>query len=118
MEDNCPYCDCVVTSECKAFLCESCNKYVHYLCSELPTYSIMLLLKSQRKFICKSCVLAKYQDFPALPGELDTILATQRKKLSSDSTGPTANVNNAVTQLETQSIKDNTDNHACRYRSN
>ena len=72
MEDNCPYCDCVVTSECKAFLCESCDKYVHYLCSELPTYSIMLLLKSQRKFICKSCVLAKYQDFPALPGELDS----------------------------------------------
>ena len=89
MEDNCPYCDCVVTSECKAFLCESCDKYVHYLCSELPTYSIMLLLKSQRKFICKSCVLAKYQDFPALPGELDTILSTQRKKLSSDSTGHT-----------------------------
>ena len=111
MEDNCPYCDCVVTSECKALLCESCNKYVHYLCSELPTYSIMLLLKSQRKFICKSCVLAKYQDFPALPGELDTILATQRRKLSSDSTGPTANMNNAVTQLETQSIKDNTGNH-------
>ena len=99
MEDNCPYCDCVVTSECKALLCESCNKYVPYLCSELPTYSIMLLLKSQRKFICKSCVLAKYQDFPALPGELDTILATQRRKLSSDSTGPTANMNNAVTQL-------------------
>ena len=44
----------------------------HYLCSELPTYSIILLLKSERKFICKSCVLAKYQDFPALPGELDT----------------------------------------------
>ena len=56
----------------------------------------MLLLKSQRKFICKSCVLAKCQDFPALLGELDTILATQRKKLSSDSTGPTANTNNAV----------------------
>ena len=56
-------------------------------------------------------MLAKYQDFPALPGELDTILATQRKKLSSDSTGPTANMNNSVTQLETQSINDNTDNH-------
>ena len=71
----------------------------------------MLLLKSQRKFIFKSCVLAKYQDFPALPGQLDTILATQRRKLSSDSTGPNANMNNAVTQLETQSIKDNTGNH-------
>ena len=60
-------------------------------------------------------MLAKYQDFQALPGELDTILATQREKLSSDSTGPTANVNNAVTQLKTQSIKDNTDNHVDTY---
>ena len=72
----------------------------------------MLLLKSQRKFICKSCVLAKYKDFPALPSELDTILSTQRKKLSIDSTGHTANTNNAnVAKLETQSIKNNTGNH-------
>ena len=77
----------------------------------------MLLLKSQRKFICKSCVLAKYQDFPALPGKLDTILATQRRKLSSDSTGPNANMNNAVTQLETQKYQRQYW-QPCRYRFN
>ena len=33
-----------------------CKSWVHYECSELPTYTLLSLENSQRQFSCKYCV--------------------------------------------------------------
>ena len=55
--------------------------------------------------------ISKISRFPSTAWRTRYYTSNSKKELSSDSTGLTANMNNAVTQLETQSIKDNTDNH-------
>ena len=36
--------------------CYECKSWVHYDCTELPTYTLVSLENSQRQFSCKYCV--------------------------------------------------------------
>ena len=65
-EDNvCTTDKCIDDKNKDRLICKSCNRYVHYLCSELPAYYIQRLInalkdnkkdKDGHRFICSNCV--------------------------------------------------------------
>ena len=36
--------------------CSDCRKWIHYKCSDLPTYMLYSLVNSKRKYTCVNCV--------------------------------------------------------------
>ena len=51
---GCPLCPAMDSDN--MILCKTCNKWIHYQCTELPAYFLSQLVHSRRKFECSICV--------------------------------------------------------------
>ena len=61
MSPNCPSCDLKVESYSNALQCRKCEKWIHYFCTQLPSYFIVLLAGSTITFICETCVGLRFE---------------------------------------------------------
>ena len=61
MCSNCPSCDLKVESDSNALQCRKCEKWIHYFCTQLPSYFIVLLAGSTITFICETCVSLRFE---------------------------------------------------------
>ena len=61
MSSNCPSCDLKVESDSNALQCRKCEKWIHYFCTQLPSYFIVLLAGSTITFICETCVGLRFE---------------------------------------------------------
>ena len=61
MSSNCPSCDLKVESDSNALQCRKYEKWIHYLCTQLPSYFIVLLAGSTITFICETCVGLRFE---------------------------------------------------------
>ena len=72
MSSNCPSCDLKVESDSNALQCRKCEKWIHYFCTQLPSYFIVLLAGSTITFICETCVGLRFEkDFVSRHLEVD-----------------------------------------------
>ena len=79
-ENNCPYCDSEVVQD--GLKCDTCASWVHYSCSNLPPYMIILLSKSTRAFSCHLCVHNRYKNqFPALHTDIESIIKAHKDSI-------------------------------------
>ena len=53
--DNCTICN--KTAEIDTIQCSNCQKWVHFECSELPAYQLIVYNTTTRKYTCKMCVI-------------------------------------------------------------
>lgn len=53
--------------------CNSCSMWTHNLCSELPTYYIVVLVNTNRRYTCLPCSKQNYSDFNSQAEEIDEI---------------------------------------------
>ena len=51
---GCPICPAMDSDT--MILCKTCNKWIHYQCTELPAYFLSQLVHNRRKFECSICV--------------------------------------------------------------
>ena len=56
MSSNCPSCDLKVESDSNALQYRKFENWIHYLCTQLSSYFIVLLAGSTIIFICEICV--------------------------------------------------------------
>ena len=54
-------CDLKVESDSNALQCRKCEKLIHYFCTQLPSYFIVLLAGSTINFICETCVSLRFE---------------------------------------------------------
>jgi hypothetical protein len=59
--------------------CNSCNKWVHYVCSELPIYSIITLMKTKRQYTCDNCVQEKISNYEEEEKEIQEIIGKEHQ---------------------------------------
>ena len=45
-----------------SLMCDSCSKWIHYYCSDVPVYILKCFAKTKRKYDCKECADVKYKD--------------------------------------------------------
>lgn len=50
--------------------CNNCLMWVHYLCTEMPTYALITLKTSNRKFTCQSCTRNNHADYESIHKEI------------------------------------------------
>ena len=62
MSSNCTSCDLNVESDSNALQCHKCEKWIHYFCTQLPSYFIILLAGSTITFICETCVGLRFEN--------------------------------------------------------
>ena len=80
MSSNCPSCDLKVESDSNALQCRKYEKWIHYFCTQLPSYFIVLLAGSTITFICETCVGLRFEkDF--VPRHLEVEEAVKALKL-------------------------------------
>ena len=81
MEKICPFCDIIVDDH--GIECEKCKKWVHYKCTLLPPYSIMLFSKSGRQYSCETCVLVRFSSkYPTLLTDIEKEIASHTTKVT------------------------------------
>lgn len=51
--------------------CSDCHMSVHYLCSKIPTYVLVTLTRSTRKYTCKDCTKVNHTNFDELCDEIE-----------------------------------------------
>ena len=61
MCSNCPSCDLKVESDSNALQCRKCEKWIHYFCTQLPSYFIVLHAGLTITFICKTWVSLRFE---------------------------------------------------------
>ena len=76
---KCAECDVAVTDS--AFKCDSCEQWIHYFCTKLPVYQIIILSKSNRKYTCKVWTIKKHTDYGIDADRLKQILGKQKSDL-------------------------------------
>lgn len=70
----CPECDRADQGECMP--CEACSKWIHYYCKRLPSYFLVMLTKSTRKYTCSLCVHVCFQ------AEIASLMSGTEKAIS------------------------------------
>lgn len=50
--------------------CNNCLMWVHYICTEMPTYALITLKTSNRKFTCQSCTRNNHADYENIHKEI------------------------------------------------
>lgn len=50
-------CICHTQDDSSMITCNSCNKWTHYSCTNLPPYILFTLSSTQRKYTCRKCVV-------------------------------------------------------------
>ncbi|XP_071177865.1 uncharacterized protein [Mytilus edulis] len=50
-------CICHTQDDSSMITCNSCNKWIHYSCTNLPPYILFTLSSTQRKYTCRKCVV-------------------------------------------------------------
>ena len=61
MSSNFTSCDLKVESDSNALQCRKCEKWIHYICTQLPSYFIVLLAGATITFICETCVGLRFE---------------------------------------------------------
>lgn len=51
--------------------CSDCLMWIHYKCSEVTTYVLVNLIKSNRKFTCLDCTKKNYPNYDELAAEIE-----------------------------------------------
>ena len=104
---TCPACDQSVDNGIK---CKECKIWLHYYCTKLPDYYLVLLKTKQNlTFYCETCVVGKCPQFVTDQAKIKSAIESQRLARSgipedSDNLPGTTNSN----------IKDVHDNHPPR----
>ncbi len=62
MTTVCGSCEIEVEPNSKAVQCRTCRRWLHYFCTTLPTYYIVLIAGSTISFTCEACIVAKFKD--------------------------------------------------------
>ena len=75
---TCNVCKIIVSSETKCITCSNCDMKFHYLCSDLDINSLIIFIKSPRKYYCKSCTEQKYKDYEELYANIMESFASER----------------------------------------
>ncbi len=118
MTSICPPCDFEVESNSKAVQCRICHKWLHYFCTGLPTYYIVLLAGSAISFTCETCIIDKFkEDFVSRHAEVvEAVNAHKQLRTPSHTTGaddetinlPTDNPPSPATTVATVNTGDGT----------
>ena len=84
MAELCISCHLAVPDD--AFECGTCRKWVHYNCTQLPTYMIyhLAVTLTDIKYKCEFCVLSPGQDMSDKFMEIDLAISTQKSLGNSD----------------------------------
>lgn len=91
MSSSCPACDLSVDSNSKAVQCRKCDKWIHYYCTQLPAYYIVLIAGSTISFTCETCVSDRFKDvFVLRHTEVDVAISAHKLLRA----GPNSNVDN------------------------
>ena len=51
--------------------CSDCHMWVDYLCSKVPTYVLIKLTRSTRKYTCEDCIKVNHTNFDELCTEIE-----------------------------------------------
>ena len=80
MAELCLSCHLAVLEYADAFEYGTCQKWVHYSCTQLPTYMIYQLAVTitDTEYKCESCVLSSGQDVSNKFMEIDRGISTQK----------------------------------------
>ena len=80
MAELCLSCHLAVPEDADAFECGICRKWVHYSCTQLPTYMIyqLAVILTDTEYKCESCVLSPGQDVSNKFMEIDRAISTQK----------------------------------------
>ena len=122
MDELCLSCHLAVPEN--AFECGTCRKWVHYSCTQLPTYMIyqLTVILTDVEYKCEFCILSPGQVVSDKFMEIDLAISTQKSLGNggllndSDTTGnnvdqpPPAN-DAPITNGDTGPL----DNHSCSY---
>ena len=69
---------------CKSGIkCNRCSMWTHNICSELPTYYIVVLTNTNRRYTCLPCTKQNYPDFNSQAEEIDEIKHNEETHKSS-----------------------------------
>ena len=109
MTSKCAECDINVSEN--AFQCDSCELWIHYHCTQLPVYQIILFAKSSRKFTCQLCVHKKFSDYGTQSDKISKEIENQKAAVDSYGLGNDEIVQNVnqETQSESENQKSNPD---------
>ena len=75
----CSFCNASTLDKGASMQCSSCSHYVHYLCTGLPTYMILLLETSNRKYQCEKCLKEKRGSWMKDYEKIDCEIANQQQ---------------------------------------
>ena len=74
--DMCLNCKEICTTH--SLCCSECDRWIHYICSELPIYYILILENTKRKYSCAYCAKNKIcENYDKQYVQLDTELANE-----------------------------------------
>ena len=98
MAELCLSCHLAVPED--AFECGTCRKWVHYSCTQLPTYMIyqLAVILTDTEYKCESCVLSPGQDVSNKFMEIDRAISTQKTLGNGDNLNDNT-INNPVDLL-------------------
>lgn len=84
MGEDCPCAMCRrrVDRDHGALRCDGCEGWVHYLCSGLPVYQLILLAGSARKYLCSACVNNRFGDYMKKNAMFQNLIDVQRQEFS------------------------------------
>lgn len=64
--------------------CDGCGGWVHYLCSGLPVYQLILMAGSSRKYLCSACVNVRFSDYKVRNDSIQSLIDIQRDEFSAE----------------------------------
>lgn len=79
MAHICPMCS--TEAHLGTIQCDGCKGWIHYVCTGLPSYALLLYNKTARKYVCSACVHSKYDDYPELIKAIEDHMSDQKKCL-------------------------------------
>lgn len=63
----------------KVLTCDACRRQIHYQCTKLPTYYVVLLIATRHKYNCESCVMKK-PGYEETRKEIEQTLRNEREQ--------------------------------------
>lgn len=63
--------------------CNTCHMWIHYLCSALPNYLLITLIKTNRKYTCLACTSQTYLNYDALSAEMEDLKKVEEHSIQS-----------------------------------
>ena len=95
-----PYLSChlAVPEDAGAFECGTCRKWIHYSCTQLPTYMIyqVAVILTDTEYKCESCVLSPGLDVSNkfMVMEIDRAISAQKTLSNGDILNDSATTDN------------------------